>query len=143
MCCVLPAIKELAKPANVPCNNLTDKGCGIYDKRPQVCRDFECHWLDGSGEVRPDVMGAYTTRMPDSNGWSGAGGILVHIDPTRFGRHEAVQKAIEKAVSAGGEAMMFRGESRRIATNNPRTLSIAALRGLQDQDGRTVTVEMV
>jgi len=47
-CCVVPAINEPyeghpgGKLAGQRCNNLTDDNrCGIYDRRPDVCRAFE------------------------------------------------------------------------------------------------------
>lgn len=38
--------EDIAKAAGVPCRFLTaTSGCGIYDVRPQVCRKFQCDWL--------------------------------------------------------------------------------------------------
>lgn len=142
MCCVLPAIRELGKPANVPCKHLTETGCGIYESRPQVCRSFECHWLNGKGASRPDVVGAYTSRMPTTDGWGNGMGILVHIDPNRgLGRHAELQEQITDTLDAGGEVLMFIGESRKMVTRDKRTLMIAAICGLKDQEGRPVTAE--
>lgn len=141
MCCVLPAIPQLGKPANVPCKHLTPGGCGIYEKRPQVCREFRCHWLDGKGTERPDVVGAYTTRIPEGNGWGNGAGMMVTQDPARFGRHVAVQRAIAETIEAGGDVLVILGEKRRLVTRDPKQLAMAAVRELQDQDGRPVTVE--
>lgn len=141
LCCVLPAISELGKPANVACKHLTAKGCGIYDRRPAVCRKFECHWLGGTGEHRPDTVGAYTHAIPAGDGWGNDEGMMVHMDPHRFGRHVAVQQAIEDTVAAGGDVLMMCGDKRRLVTRNPQTLALAAWRGLADQDGRPVIVE--
>jgi hypothetical protein len=90
---VLPAIPQLGKPANVACRHLTAKGCGIYEKRPQVCRDFRCDWLEGKGTERPDAVGGYTKPMRPGDGWGEGGGMLVTLEPGRFGRHESVQRA--------------------------------------------------
>lgn len=63
ICCKLPSIPELDKPADTWCEHaaLTNAkpGCSIYDDRPGVCRDFKCAWLDGLGEERdrPDRLG--------------------------------------------------------------------------------------
>jgi uncharacterized protein len=50
LCCKLLAIDaehapEIAKPANTWCKHCAKPGCGIYDRRPQLCRDFQCEWL--------------------------------------------------------------------------------------------------
>jgi Fe-S-cluster containining protein len=46
-CCIAPSISsyipgmKVGKPAGVRCNHLThDMKCGIYSKRPDVCRNF-------------------------------------------------------------------------------------------------------
>lgn len=51
-CCVWPAIKELDKPARVPCKHLDkqDHGCcTIWSDRPKTCSDYNCAWLRGMG----------------------------------------------------------------------------------------------
>jgi Fe-S-cluster containining protein len=41
-CCVAPDIAALDKPVGMRCPHLTDELlCGIYDRRPQVCRDYD------------------------------------------------------------------------------------------------------
>ncbi|WP_283193004.1 hypothetical protein [Rhizobium sp. AN80A] len=46
LCCRLPEIELLSKPANAPCVNcVTGQGCRIYDDRPDLCRDFLCAWM--------------------------------------------------------------------------------------------------
>jgi len=46
MCCKLTRIEELEKPAGRWCRHaMTGKGCGIYEKRPPVCRSFYCQWM--------------------------------------------------------------------------------------------------
>ena len=45
-CCVAPDIAALGKPLGVRCEHLTGEGlCGIYDRRPQICRDYAADWL--------------------------------------------------------------------------------------------------
>jgi Fe-S-cluster containining protein len=40
-CCVAPDIAALDKPLGLRCPHLTaDNLCGIYDRRPQICRDY-------------------------------------------------------------------------------------------------------
>ena len=46
-----------------PCINLTERGCGIYDDRPEVpCRSFKCGWLNDPvmipEHMKPESCGA-------------------------------------------------------------------------------------
>jgi hypothetical protein len=46
MCCKVPTIEELAKPADQWCRNFkAGSGCQIYETRPDTCRGFRCVWL--------------------------------------------------------------------------------------------------
>jgi hypothetical protein len=46
MCCKLPLIEELEKPACQWCRYaVIGKGCGIYENRPSVCESFFCQWM--------------------------------------------------------------------------------------------------
>ena len=61
MCCSALEIDALQKPAGPSCRHCAGAGCGIYIKRPQVCRDFECEWLTSRTlpqNFRPDRIGA-------------------------------------------------------------------------------------
>lgn len=45
-CCVAPDISALGKPLGVRCPHLTaDNLCGIYERRPRICRDYAADWL--------------------------------------------------------------------------------------------------
>jgi len=58
-CCKALSIDEIDKPAGVMCTHC-GKGCTIYDKRPDVCREFECAYLVGkwnNENLRPDNSG--------------------------------------------------------------------------------------
>lgn len=40
-CCVAPDIAALDKPVGMRCPHLTaDNLCAVYDRRPQICRDY-------------------------------------------------------------------------------------------------------
>lgn len=70
-CCIdlKIAAPELKKAARVPCPHLSGKGCGIYDKRPGVCREFLCGWRlfdDMSDDWRPDLSGVLAMRRAPS-----------------------------------------------------------------------------
>jgi hypothetical protein len=42
----------------------TGSGCSIYNKRPQVCREYSCEWVKGHGTEadRPDRCGVLIDR---------------------------------------------------------------------------------
>jgi len=67
MCCTALEIPELAKPAGPACPHcILTGGCTIYQSRPQVCRAFECLWLNSRElppHMRPDRIG--TILMED------------------------------------------------------------------------------
>lgn len=67
-CCSELKIKtpEFRKKAHTLCAHHTGAGCGIYESRPQVCREFLCGWrlfaeLDDSW--RPDLSGVLIVRL--------------------------------------------------------------------------------
>ncbi|WP_119256941.1 YkgJ family cysteine cluster protein [Shinella zoogloeoides] len=50
LCCRLPDIDLLDKPANAWCRHcVAGEGCSIYADRPSVCRDFLCLWMTDEG----------------------------------------------------------------------------------------------
>lgn len=60
LCCTVLRVDELDKPAGDDCpHQCGDRGCGIYETRPQICRAYECLWRQGGLEEdeRPDVTG--------------------------------------------------------------------------------------
>lgn len=61
VCCTAMQVPELRKDDHVRCEHLAQKGCGIYETRPQSCRAFRCVWLHEPGvipgEYRPDRCG--------------------------------------------------------------------------------------
>ena len=58
-CCWIPEIPELGQQAYERCHHQCKTGCGVYNERPPVCRDFTCVWLSGQFEEkhRPDKIG--------------------------------------------------------------------------------------
>jgi hypothetical protein len=45
LCCKIYAIRELNKPAGRWCVHAErDRGCKIYNERPDTCRGFYCMW---------------------------------------------------------------------------------------------------
>lgn len=46
LCCYMPDIEELDKPANIFCRHcIPGAGCSAYEARPATCRDFLCAWM--------------------------------------------------------------------------------------------------
>lgn len=75
VCCVAPGIEESQiepheltllkpKPACQACPNSTSKGCGIYEKRPTICRSYQCLWLAGLAEKKPSEGGVAWCIQP-------------------------------------------------------------------------------
>ncbi|MGI9590613.1 MAG: YkgJ family cysteine cluster protein [Myxococcota bacterium] len=61
LCCTLLRVDELAKRGGVDCvHQRPEGGCGIYERRPGICRAYRCLWLRGHFEEsdRPDRLGA-------------------------------------------------------------------------------------
>ena len=59
LCCTVMNVPEVGAGAGEDCEHQCEAGCGIYKKRPQVCRDRVCSWLLGCGPdaARPDRSG--------------------------------------------------------------------------------------
>jgi hypothetical protein len=59
MCCKLYAVPVMNKPENIWCRECKPgKGCGIWETRPQFCRDFHCHYIldaDVGEDWRPNI----------------------------------------------------------------------------------------
>ena len=69
ICCTLPSISELSKPAHTPCDRLAPAGgCGSYSERPQTCQKYACLWLRGLflDSDRPDLIGAIFEYWEDA-----------------------------------------------------------------------------
>ncbi len=70
-CCIDLKIvaPDLKKKARVPCPHLSPEGCGIYEARPGVCRQFLCGWRlfeDMDDSWRPDLCGVLALRKAPS-----------------------------------------------------------------------------
>ncbi len=78
LCCKLPAIPEIAKPAQTWCKDcVIGTGCGIYETRPGTCRKFECVYLTSPqlGEHwRPLTCHMVIAHQPKVNR------IVIHVD---------------------------------------------------------------
>jgi hypothetical protein len=121
VCCVALKIKapQLRKDAQIPCPHLVEKGCGIYESRPAVCRSFLCGWrlmpeLDASW--RPDLSGVMLLPLPEaqiakSYRAAGPGWVLVISD---------AKKAITPRLGRLAAAMVKRHTALFLSVMTPR-----------------------
>jgi Fe-S-cluster containining protein len=60
LCCTVLRVDELSKRAGEDCmHQRGEKGCGIYESRPAICRSYRCLWRQGGLEddERPNATG--------------------------------------------------------------------------------------
>jgi hypothetical protein len=81
MCCKLPRIPELDKPAGAWCQHCSPGvGCNAYESRPRTCRDFFCQWIDNStipDYWKPEQSKIILTTFPQT------GFLYAQVDPAR------------------------------------------------------------
>ena len=58
ICCTVLSVKDMTE-VNQVCRNSKDKGCSIYNNRPEGCKHFNCAYLTSGWkeEYRPDKSG--------------------------------------------------------------------------------------
>lgn len=81
LCCSAPAIDSSVildfekdfqpKPACETCEFVKDGGCGRYDTRPSVCRDYSCLYTMGVIDQNPKETGIAWTPQPLQNEQAG------------------------------------------------------------------------
>ena len=91
VCCKIPSIEEesLVKPAGILCPHSTGSSCGIYESRPQTCRDFHCQWRHLSfldENWRPDKSGV----LIRVRALSGADGGELALNLIVFENHDVI-----------------------------------------------------
>ena len=71
-CCTTHGIREIDKPAMKECEHVCDKGCSIYETRPESCARYECAWLQGmfDDKFRPDKCGTVVEMQNTMLGWT-------------------------------------------------------------------------
>jgi len=71
MCCKLPHIRDLSKPAGKWCQHVRHgQGCSIYAARPGDCRAFVCDWMINpklTPEWKPDICKFLIYMTADGN----------------------------------------------------------------------------
>ena len=53
VCCKVFNVEEVDSPKGIDCQHCTEKGCGIHEERPQVCRDFKCGYFISAEAGKP------------------------------------------------------------------------------------------
>ncbi len=109
LCCRLPDIDDLDKPADEWCRHcIAGRGCSIYLDRPQLCRDFLCRWMldDGLGDEWDPLK---SHMMVYGQGQQIT--ILADPDRTDLWRHEPYMSQLKNwaasAAPTGGYVIVF------------------------------------
>ncbi|WP_312991004.1 hypothetical protein [Rhizobium populisoli] len=111
LCCRLPEIDALSKPADTWCMHCTGQSCAIYADRPQLCRDFLCLWM--TNPALADTWRPLTSHMliyaqgPQMT-------VLVDPDHPDVWRHEpwfsGLQQIAKDVELEGGYLILFCGD---------------------------------
>lgn len=108
VCCVSLTIDdaELQKPQGYRCRNTQpDKSCGIYERRPNTCREFNCGWRMLKWvrqELRPDRSGVLV-RLQYERGRDGNPprlGVIISLLTNASVRAEGLAETVAAAVAA-------------------------------------------
>lgn len=136
LCCTAMAVPELDKPNGVPCVHLTPSGCGIYEDRPESCREFLCGWRRGIGrgvEHRPDRTGAVLHAESDKDrgvAW------VAYVDPNAK-RHpldgKYLPKFIDQEVARRNTVFVVTGDARKLFTH-PQSVYSRKVRAWEKED---------
>ncbi|WP_071834296.1 hypothetical protein [Pararhizobium antarcticum] len=113
LCCILPDIDALEKPANTVCRHCAPESrCLIYLDRPQLCADFHCAWMtDGAMTAEWEPSRAH--MMVYSQGPQ----ITVLVDPAYPEAHrqtpyrEQLAQWASSAAPSGGFVIVFVGDT--------------------------------
>ena len=106
MCCLVLEISPLNKARNEPCK-FCDKGCTIYNDRPQHCKDFECLWLKDesiSEDLRPDICGVVFEKLGDHDIY------LALVDPKRPHAWLDIRDFMNKLADEGNAVVVATGK---------------------------------
>lgn len=122
MCCNLMSIEDMpggVKPRCVTCKHVEggldsrNARCGIYDSRPQSCKDFECVWLASQAtdhawpkKMRPDLCGVMFVATADPNV------VAAHAQDARWFNERPAVQWISRWLTAGLRVLKVHGEKR-------------------------------
>ena len=115
VCCRVLGVEEIRKTPGEACEFLCDRGCGIYDTRPESCRAFECAWLQMQRsprplpkKMRPDKCGVMfvITAQP--------GRIAAHCDREHALDEAPVREHVERWLRNGVTIIRVVGDKRTL-----------------------------
>ncbi len=123
LCCRLPDIDALSKPANAWCSHcLPAKGCAIYKSRPTLCRDFLCLWMT-SAALGPQWEPARSKMMIYTQGPQTT--VLVDPDHPEIWKQapfaDDLKSLARDAEKAGGYLIVFVGDDVFKIQDDPQT----------------------
>ena len=98
------------------------KGCAIYKDRPEVCRHYECAWLQGMFEEnqRPDKNGFVIEMQESAVGWCW---VVHEYWPGMFEKHAKGTQALEYIRRTRFPMVVcFHGGGRKLFTTDPAIL---------------------
>jgi hypothetical protein len=116
LCCKLLTVPDLepAKPRDVWCEHcLQGTGCGIYERRPQSCRVFDCVWLQRPGlpdTLRPDRCKVVLTTIEAERA------LVAQVDPgyPDAWRRPEIARLLKLNLGKGIKVMVRVGETVRV-----------------------------
>ena len=92
LCCLLLPVPGVKVGINTNCQHCTNK-CEIHDKRPNICRSFECEWIledDMSEELKPNKCNVIFEYINEESVLC-----LVHFDDLNAWKRESVMNHIK------------------------------------------------
>jgi hypothetical protein len=146
LCCSLPLIEALDKPAYHACHHIEGGGCRIFGMpdRPSACGAYHCAYLASALARHPDRhliphpldCGAYGHRDPVEPVF------LVFVDPDRPERWKSSAFAAYcRGRLMQGEALFITDRGRQMVIRDLATLDLVLARdlvALADADGRAL-----
>jgi hypothetical protein len=127
LCCKIMKVEQIEKPAHTWCRHCEiGKGCGVYDARPEQCRDWSCFWLQSqarddrdrmSPSLRPDRSHVIFDGITDKDtGDYAARGLAVYVDPAypSAWRRVDVAAVIGRAANNGLRVIVATGAKRKL-----------------------------
>jgi hypothetical protein len=115
-----PEESPFAKPAGEPCPHLCAAGCGIYARRPPVCRRFRCAWLQEPTlpeSLRPDRCGVLFA-MKDNVLGAGYAVYAYELRPGAADRRP-VARVIRRVAARTPTLLIRAGGRRELFTSDP------------------------